>query len=60
MRKVKERRVRRSKCMANSNESYDIKDLEDDFKGHYLKKKVNYSSVLEATMDLTWRLWTRL
>jgi len=33
-------------------ESYDIKDLENDFKGHDIKV-FNYTSTLEATMDFS-------
>ncbi|AET02783.1 cysteine-rich RLK (receptor-like kinase) protein [Medicago truncatula] len=41
-----------SKGLADSNESYDIKDLEDDFKGHDIKV-FNFISILEATMDFS-------
>lgn len=35
-----------------SNESYGIKDLEDDFKGHDINI-FNYASILDATMDFS-------
>jgi len=38
--------------LADSNESYDIKDLEDDFKGHDIKV-FNYTTILKATMDFS-------
>jgi len=38
--------------LADSNETYDIKDLEDDFKGHDIKV-FNFTSILEATMDFS-------
>ncbi|RHN40747.1 putative protein kinase RLK-Pelle-DLSV family [Medicago truncatula] len=40
------------KDLADSTESYNIKDLEDDFKGHDIKV-FNYTSILEATMDFS-------
>lgn len=38
--------------MADSNESYDIKDLEDDLKGHDIKV-FNFATILEATMNFS-------
>ncbi|RHN40741.1 putative protein kinase RLK-Pelle-DLSV family [Medicago truncatula] len=48
--------VKKSKRKEGKNidlvESYDIKDLEDDFKGHDIKV-FNFTSILEATMDFS-------
>ncbi|XP_039684666.1 G-type lectin S-receptor-like serine/threonine-protein kinase CES101 isoform X1 [Medicago truncatula] len=38
--------------LASSHESFGVKDLEDDFKGHDIKV-FNYSSILEATMNFS-------
>jgi hypothetical protein len=38
--------------LADSIESYNIKDLEDDFKGHDINF-FSYASILEATMDFS-------
>ncbi|MCH83468.1 serine/threonine protein kinase, partial [Trifolium medium] len=35
-----------------ANESYDINDLEDEFKGHDIKV-FNYTLIMEATMDFS-------
>jgi len=38
--------------LAASDESYGLKDLEDDFKGHDIKV-LDYATILEATMDFS-------
>jgi len=38
--------------LAASHESFGVKDLEDDFKGHDIKV-FNYTSILEATMNFS-------
>ncbi|CAK8535445.1 unnamed protein product [Lathyrus sativus] len=53
---LKEKKVKRKENemqeLATSNELYNIKDLEDDFKGHDIKV-FSYASILEATMDFS-------
>ena len=48
--KKNKRKEGKSEYLADSNESYDIKDLEDDFKGHDIKV-FNFAAILEATVD---------
>jgi len=43
---------RKRKDLADSTESYNIKDLEDDFKEHDIKV-FSFTSILEATMDFS-------
>jgi len=38
--------------LAAFKESYGLKDLEDDFKGHDIKV-LDYATILEATMDFS-------
>ncbi|CAK8561788.1 unnamed protein product [Lathyrus sativus] len=47
----KEKKTKMQDLVA-SNESYSIKDLEDDFKGHDINI-FNYASISEATMDFS-------
>ncbi|RHN40745.1 putative protein kinase RLK-Pelle-DLSV family [Medicago truncatula] len=46
------RKAGKSNDLADSIESYDVKDLEADFKGHDIKV-FNFTSILEATMDFS-------
>ncbi|KEH19371.1 putative protein kinase RLK-Pelle-DLSV family [Medicago truncatula] len=50
--KKSKRKAGKSNDLADSIESYDVKDLEADFKGHDIKV-FNFTSILEATMDFS-------
>jgi len=49
---IGKRRKRKEGKSKDLVESYDIKDLEDDFKGHDVKV-FNFTSILEATMKFS-------